>query len=325
MKAGNLSLVKNLNNSLVWNYLAEHSGASITEMAKAIGLSFPTVNRALEKGLEHGIIAQGEINNSSVGRKPQIYNLNKAYSKILCIAVFEGYIKYEVKDFCGGTIEDGEYNKVRKNVIDDLIEIINWAVKKYKKIDLAALSLTGVIAGPVMVDSYLYPALNGVNICDKLFIITGVRTVMENNMRNLGYTANLRTEDKENKTVSVIRFSKEGIGNCNIIRGKIQRGNGGFAGEVGYIPFGVRDTKKPDIFARIISSVIALVAPHELILYNELEKISDDDILNIVKKTLPRYAIPQIITKHNCIEDQMEGIYLMSRGYLMAMVANEND
>ena len=324
MKAGNLSLVKNINNSLVWNYVAEHSGASITEMAKAIGLSFPTVNRALEKGLEFGIIAQGEINNSSVGRKPQIYKLNKDFSKILCIAVYEGYIKYELKNFCGERIDGGEYPKVRKNVIDDLIEIINWAVKKYKKIDLTALSLTGVIAGPVMVDSYLYPSLEGMNICDKLFIITGVKVVMENNMRILGYTANSRTVEKETKTVSVVRFSKEGIGNCNIIRGKIQRGNGGFAGEVGFIPFGVRDTRKPDIFAKIIVSVIALVAPHELILYNELEKISDEEIMCIVKKNLPMYAIPQITTKHSCYEDQMEGIYLMSRGYLMAIVAQEN-
>ena len=325
MKAGNLSLVKNINNSLVWSYVAQHAGASITEMAKKIGLSFPTVNRALEKGLEHGIIAQGEVNNSAVGRKPQIYKLNKNFAKILCIAIYDGYIKYELKDFLGETIEAGEYTKVRKDIVDDLIEIINWAVRKFKKIDLAALSIAGVIAGPVMVESCTYPVLNGMNLCDKLFFITGVKVVMENNMRNLGYTAKANTNNKEEKTVSVIRFSKEGVGNCNIIRGKIQRGNGGFAGEVGFIPFEVNDMKKPDIYAKIIISVIALVAPHELILYNELEKISDEDILSLVKKSMPMYAIPKVIAKHSCYDDQMEGIYLMGRGYLMALMTQEKN
>lgn len=323
MKAGNLSLVKNMNNALVWNYLAEKGGVSITDIAKSVGLSFPTVNRALESGLEKGIIAQGEISNSSVGRKPQIYELNKNFSNILCIEVNEEIINYEIKDFCGKTFADGACKCVRKNIIDDLVEIINSCIKTYGKIDLAAISMTGVVSGSTVVSSYLYPSLDGINICDTLFLITGVRTIIENNMRILGYTANALIEDKDDKTVGVLMFSKEGIGSCNIIRGQIQSGNGGFAGEVGYIPFDERNIKKPDIYAKITAAVVSVLAPHDLIIYNEIENISNEDVMVIVKKYLPEYAIPQIISDRDCYKDSMNGIYLMSRGYLMALAAKE--
>lgn len=82
-----LSLVRKINYNTVWEYLLSNNEDSISGIAKNVGLSFPTVNRAIEYGLSINLIESGTIENTSFGRKPQTYKLNDKYAHNLAIFV----------------------------------------------------------------------------------------------------------------------------------------------------------------------------------------------------------------------------------------------
>lgn len=322
MKIGKISLLKNINNEAVWQLLSKQYGQmSITELSKTTGLSFPTVNRVIECGLANGLVTEGEILDSTLGRRPQMYKLNKDFADILCILLDNGVLYFELKDFCENTLMKGKAACIHENVTDDIAELINNTARSAGKITLAALSISGIVDGSVILRSYRYPYLNGADISKILLEKSGIRVILENDMRILGYAAKKTVSGIEQKTVSVIQYGHSGIGCCNIINGKILRGLGGFAGEVGFLPFGDRNLNEYDIYEKIIEAVISVAAPHAIIIYNDNKKISVSGIVRRVKEFIPPFAFPEIISAQDFYKDEMYGLFYMGRSRLMKEVS----
>lgn len=70
------SIVKLTNYRSVWGYIHKNKQATIPQIAKSIGLSLPTVTRAIDYGVAEGIINPDGVIGAERGRKAQVYKLN---------------------------------------------------------------------------------------------------------------------------------------------------------------------------------------------------------------------------------------------------------
>ena len=79
------SIVKLTNYRSVWGYIHKNKQATIPQIAKSIGLSLPTVTRAIDYGIAEGIINPDGVIGAERGRKAQVYKLNADYMHFLLI------------------------------------------------------------------------------------------------------------------------------------------------------------------------------------------------------------------------------------------------
>lgn len=73
------SIVKLTNYCSVWGYIHKNKQATIPQISKDIGLSLPTVTRAVDYGVAEGIIEPDGVIGAERGRKAQVYKLHADY------------------------------------------------------------------------------------------------------------------------------------------------------------------------------------------------------------------------------------------------------
>ena len=79
------SIVKLTNYRSVWGYIHKNKQATIPQISKDIGLSLPTVTRAVDYGVAEGIIEPDGVIGAERGRKAQVYKLHADYMHFLLI------------------------------------------------------------------------------------------------------------------------------------------------------------------------------------------------------------------------------------------------
>lgn len=90
------SIVKLTNYRSVWGYIHKNKQATIPQIAKSIGLSLPTVTRAIDYGVAEGIINPDGVIGAERGRKAQVYKLNADYMHFLLIYLDSDVLSYRI-------------------------------------------------------------------------------------------------------------------------------------------------------------------------------------------------------------------------------------
>lgn len=72
------SIVKLTNYRSVWGYIHKNKQATIPQIAKSIGLSLPTVTRAIDYGVAEGIIEPDELLARSAAARRRYISLTRA-------------------------------------------------------------------------------------------------------------------------------------------------------------------------------------------------------------------------------------------------------
>src|SRR5687768_18059746 len=95
---GNPQLLRAMNERLLLDYLREHGPVSRGDLAKATGLSKPTVSAALA-GLETaGLVHQVGSVGGRPGPATAIYDLNAAAGHVAGIDIGRGWIRIAIAD-----------------------------------------------------------------------------------------------------------------------------------------------------------------------------------------------------------------------------------
>ena len=123
-KAGNLDLVRRLNTSIILEALKSSEPMTRNDLAKATGLSSPTVTKITNDLIELGIVQDIGTRDSSGGRPPSLIELNKDGGFVVGVNIGNTHITSIAVNFAGEII---------KNISNPLPSCVN---------DLSILSTT---------------------------------------------------------------------------------------------------------------------------------------------------------------------------------------
>ncbi len=226
------------NDCLVLNTIRHQGPISRADIAKATNLTAPAITYITNKLLDSGIVTEHTIGQSSGGRRPILLAINPDTLNVLVIHISSNRLRGYLVDGELNVISEKEYS-VQKMAKDDILELMLSTIldlKKDAKTDILGIGV--VVHGPVQSKegiSLFAPNLGWRNVPIKYIVEEkiGIPTFVENDVRAMaiGEFYYGSASDIENMVFLKVGY---GIGSAIFIDGKLYRGCGDSAGEIGH-------------------------------------------------------------------------------------------
>jgi len=243
MKTADQILVKQINKSLVLNYIRKKMQISRADIAKRTGLNRSTVSALVDELISDGLIIEEGIGTSKGGRKPVILAINKEAGNIIGVDLGVNYILVVLVNLVGEIIREKRVNinprdSVEKNIealLNLIQEVLNYAPATLKGLLGIGIGVPGIVnyeKGLVL----MAPNLRWVNVGLKDIVEQRFKvTVFIDNEANAGAIGE-KWFGLGKKTTNFIYVSAGiGVGTGIIINDELYRGSSGLAGEMGHM------------------------------------------------------------------------------------------
>ena len=310
--------LKSINRSVIRQTICTKGTMSKNELAKETGLSFPTVSRAVDSLVSTGELLEKGIGNSTGGRCARLYAVNPLFRVILSFFLEADEIRWIVSDLAENRVEQGK-ERCSAEVLKNIGTLILRIQGRYPQLGAVVMGIASVVRDGVVMESFGYSELRGVNLSEYLHHISGLPSAAEEDMKIVatGFWARCTPPIK---APVCIYLGKMGIGACVVLDGHPWHGTSSFAGEVYYLPIehSLEYTKTHfkgadivDYYSRVIRSYIALLNPDRIVLYQD-ELINDkiDAIREASAKDFPPEVIPPIELSYKFEEDYRKGLFV---------------
>lgn len=313
-----MAQLKNNNFNAILALLRELKTATVGELAEKSKISFPTVKKALDYGVECNMVIISEIAPSTGGRKACVYSLNDACCFHCFCALINASIILRIYNFG----EDLVFEKSVKIKLNEFLISLNQhltdAFIKYPTIKSVNIVMPAVVNNGIIVKWYSNSAFENVNLIRELNAF-GVKINVENDMKTTVY-ANI---DKvaECNNFSTIQFGCNGIGVASMVDGVVLKGANGFAGEVGYMHDINRNYISTRYCGKIINSLLVYTNPSKIIFYSSDFQNNIAEIMQKGCKFLPNELIPQVITSDNFVDDVFLGMRYCTKADRLIKIA----
>ena len=247
---------KQINTSLVYHYISEHSPCHRAIIAKDLNLSAPAVSRAVDTLLERNDIIEMKKSQLENGKKVLQLQFNACKGFVIGIDLLRNPFKMVVADFSGKVIKrwTGFSLDRATDITDDLIREIAQMIESFESPAASGYSQDNGstsrqliraigIGVPATVDKQTgivlgtqrYDFLLGMNYSESISKAFGLPTFVDN-ITNMSAIAERRLGVSKKMDYSVFFELSEGVGLGLFINGHLFSGSFGAAGEVGYTP-----------------------------------------------------------------------------------------
>ena len=225
---------------IITHYIYNGS-STITDLAREMDLSVPTVTKFIDEMCEEGYINDYGKLETSGGRHPSLYGLNADSGYFVGVEVRQFSINLGLINFKGDVVQ------LKMNVpfkakntpesLDELCKLIKHFLQKVSVEKDKILNINVNLSGRVNPDlGYSYSIFNFDErpltdvISEK---VGGYRVSIDNDTRAMIYGEYMQGVVKGEKNIIFINVSW-GLGMGIIIDGKIYKGKSGFSGEFGH-------------------------------------------------------------------------------------------
>ena len=223
-------------------YYIHNGNSTITDLAKILDLSIPTVTKLVEEMCLSGILnSYGKLETSG-GRHPQLYGLNPDACYFVGVDIRRFCVNIGLINFNGELVEtqmDVPYLFENTQAgLDNLCQLISNFIDSLIAEREKILDITLNVSGRVNTESgYSYSWFNfGENpLAQVMTEKIGIDVYIENDTRAMTYGEYLKGNVNEKKNLLFVNLSW-GLGLGIIIDGKMYKGKSGFAGEFGHTP-----------------------------------------------------------------------------------------
>lgn len=232
------------NNALkkdILNYFVSNGNATMQEIAKIVGLSVPTVTKAMAELLASGYVNEYGKQERGEGRHPIIYGLNPDSGYFVGVEIKEGVVNLGLANFRGDLIDIDEEHPCRiDNTMESMRELCDVVKQFIEKSGVKKEKLVNVlicIGGRVNSESgYSYTLYNFTEepLTNLLSGLLGYDVSVENDTRAFAYAEYMNGVVHGEKDILFVNASM-GLGLGIIINGNLYTGRSGFAGEIGHI------------------------------------------------------------------------------------------
>lgn len=227
------------------SYFVNNSSSTISELARELGFSVPTITKVVNELCAVGLIAEyGQVEGHS-GRRPVLYGFNRQSGYFLGLDVKREYINVAIIDFMGEVIDiemdhplsciDFSAEKTIDEICNFVNDFINDSVVDRNKIYHGCVSLSGRVNSNT---GFSFSTLSSPEqaLSDVFTERLGIPMCIDNDSRVMTYGEFLCGKlAKGEKEVLCINLSW-GLGMGIIVNGEIMKGRSGYSGELGHFP-----------------------------------------------------------------------------------------
>lgn len=308
-----LKNIRNKNLSDILQVLRNKGTCSLSELSQNTDGGLTTVKKCVAQAIDYGMAIEGNIAESTGGRKARQYLINREYQYYFIAIVDNNNLIIKVFDFAINCVEDYQKSFEMNLFFSALNEEIEKQARKYT-IGTIGISLPCVVKNGVVLDWYYNPEMVGFDIKNKLEEKYKANVVVQNDM-NLTALGILNTDEINSKNIVTMQFGHNGVGMAGIVNGHLIEGNTGFAGEVGYINDLRKNIMGVSYPAKIVRNAIVFLNPEIIVFYKSKRQNDFMRIFDIATNGLPVYAIPEFKVSEDYIEDIISGIALLINKY----------
>lgn len=308
-----LKNIRNKNLSDILQVLRNKGTCSLSELSQNTDGGLTTVKKCVAQAIDYGMAIEGNIAESTGGRKARQYLINREYQYYFIAIVDNNNLIIKVFDFAINCVEDYQKSFEMNLFFSALNEEIEKQVRKYT-IGTIGVSLPCIVKNGVVLDWYYNPEMVGFDIKNKLEEKYKANVVVQNDMK-LTALGILNTDEINSKNIVTMQFGHNGVGMAGIVNGHLIEGNTGFAGEVGYINDLRKNIMGVSYPAKIVRNAIVFLNPEIIVFYKSKRQNDFMRIFDIATNGLPVYAIPEFKVSEDYIEDIISGIVLLINKY----------
>lgn len=228
-----------LKKKIITHYIYNGS-STITDLAKELDLSVPTVTKFISEMCEDGYINDHGKLETSGGRHPSLYGLNPESGYFIGVDIKKFAINIGLINFKGDMVE------LKMNIpfkcentpqaLDELCKLILQFIKKVDISNDKILNININVSGRVNPESgYSFSQFNFEErpLAEVLAERIGFPVTIDNDTRGMTYGEYMKGCVKGEKDIIFVNISW-GLGIGIIIDGKIYTGKSGFSGEFGH-------------------------------------------------------------------------------------------
>ncbi len=223
-------------------YYIHNGNSTITDLAKVLDLSIPTVTKLVEDMCQSGILnSYGKLETAG-GRHPQLYGLNPDACYFVGVDIRRFCVNIGLINFNGELVETQmgvpyTFENTQKG-LDSLCELISnfigsLIVEKDKILDIN-VNVSGRV-NPESGYSYSWFNFGEDTLAQVMTDRIGIDVYIDNDTRAMTYGEYLKGNISEKKHILFVNLSW-GLGLGIIIDGNLYMGKSGFAGEFGHFP-----------------------------------------------------------------------------------------
>lgn len=226
--------VKQLNKEHIRAYMGKHTSASKSQIARELGLSFPTVGRLIDELCSDGELTEQGAGSSTGGRCACIYELNPLFSLYLLVQVESDRVCWNLKDLRENTVEQGclPFEILSLEQLDALILDIHH---RYPRLKAAAAGIAALVNHGVVEETNQYIGLKGLNLEEHFRRLVPIPMTVGNDMNFLTMGCWAQKHPDAGSLVTLF-MGGNGIGGGMVINGQLWTGASGYCSEVGFLP-----------------------------------------------------------------------------------------
>ena len=308
-----LKNIRNKNLSDILQVLRNKGTCSLSELSQNTDGGLTTVKKCVAQAIDYGMAIEGNIAESTGGRKARQYLINREYQYYFIAIVDNNNLIIKVFDFAINCVEDYQKSFEMNLFFSALNEEIEKQARKYT-IGTIGVSLPCIVKNGVVLDWYYNPEMVGFDIKNKLEEKYKANVVVQNDMK-LTALGVFNTDEINSKNIVTMQFGHNGVGMAGIVNGHLIEGNTGFAGKVGYINDLRKNIMGVSYPAKIVRNAIVFFNPEIIVFYKSKRQNDFMRIFDIATNGLPVYAIPEFKVSEDYIEDIISGIALLINKY----------
>ena len=311
-----MSLVKLANYRCVWNYIHSHGEITIPQIAKATGLSIPTVTRAIEYSLDEGAVRSVGIVGGERGRKANLYSLAPDYMHFIFISIHGRNLHFEVHNFLSEIIQRGSFTVSDENILSLLDSVIKKLILQDSLIRFVGIAFSGTVFEGKIIESFIFPSLVGFDLKEYLEKEFSVIAIVENDLHAAVSAFSKYASASENGITVAFYFGDGGYGSGILVDGKLLRGAHGSAGELHDVVTTNKSVRSDLTYAEVLRSLIAVLNPDTVVLYPN-GNVNESEIKKVALDGMREYQIPHMIENRNFTKDTFIGLIALCKEKLI--------
>ena len=242
-RTGNKRLLRDLNQSIVFNLIVERGSVSRTEIARRSGLPAATITRIVSDFLAAGLVSEVSSEESSGGRRPVLLSINPSAGYVMGVKLREDGMTVAICDLNCTIVHTLETGTLDAAVPHRVVDAIAEAVKRC--LDEAGISARKVLGIGVglsgLIDSSRgicrYSAIldwRNVELGPALQFKLHLPVRMDNDVNTLAVAERYFGAGRDAANFLLVTVGR-GVGLGIVVGGEIYRGSHGGAGEFGHM------------------------------------------------------------------------------------------
>ena len=242
LPAGSPGLLRRLNSAAVLHAVRADGPVSRSDLARATGLSKPTVNAAVELLLEQGYVSEdGEAASGRPGRRPRLLRFASGLGHVLGIDIGANKVLVLVADLAGEVLATERRRSEPDALLDQVEDAAAQALlaagvapESLRAVGVGTPGVVDPVSGRVTLAPQL-PGWEGIELGARLEPAFACPVLVDNEVRLSLLAERWRGAAQEIDDAFFVQIGI-GIGGGVLFGGEVYRGASGAAGEIGYLP-----------------------------------------------------------------------------------------